>query len=158
MAEQSLFPDLGPTIEQRTQQIDAEILNLLMGKSGGPFGLCMSDDQKRVLRAIRYRRGAVNAISIRELQKVYDNTMSDRTIKGIVHELRCTFHLPIGSSKGTPGGYFVMISPEDHAILHSQVLDQVRAELAVLKATSGSRSALELLGQLQLEVATTEAA
>ena len=154
----SLFPDLGPTIEQRIQQIDAEILNLLMGKSGGPLGLCLSDDQKLILRALRYRRGAANAISIRELQTTRGAIMSDRAIKAVVHELRTTYRLPIGSNKGTPAGYYIMISPEDHAILRAQILDQVRAELEVLKATSGPHAAIELLGQLRIEVGSQEAA
>jgi hypothetical protein len=45
-----------------------------------------------------------------------------------------------------------MLSDEDHTILRGQILDQVRAELEVLKAVDGPRAALELLGQLQLEV------
>jgi hypothetical protein len=148
----SLFPDLGPTIEQQIQRIDAEILSLLMGKTGGPLGLSMSDDQKLILRALRYRRGSANAISIRELQTTRGAAMGDRAIKAVMHELRTTFRLPIGSNKGTPGGYYIMISPEDHAILRSQILDQVRAELAVLKATSGPHAARELLGQLRIEI------
>ena len=44
-----------------------------------------------------------------------------------------------------------MLTDEDHSILRNQVLDQVRAELEVLKSVDGPRAALELLGQLQLE-------
>jgi hypothetical protein len=70
-----------------------------------------------------------------------------------VRGLRLQFHLPIGSSKrGSAGGYFIMLTGEDHAILRAQVIDQVRAELEVLKAIDGPHAALELLGQLQLEV------
>jgi hypothetical protein len=44
-----------------------------------------------------------------------------------------------------------MVSDEDHGILRGQILDQVRAELAVLRAVDGPQATLELLGQLQLE-------
>jgi meiotically up-regulated gene 157 (Mug157) protein len=63
------------------------------------------------------------------------------------------YRLPIGSSKhGTDGGYFLMITGEDRAIWVKDVLDQVRAELAVLHAAAGQQATLELLGQLQIEV------
>jgi hypothetical protein len=157
MTEQSLFPE---SIEERRQTIDAQIEWLLFGKPGGPLGLTLSNDEKRVLTAIRYRRGAVNAISIADMREAMGRTaagaLTDREVKKIVRSLRVQFHLPIGSSKfGSNGGYFVMLTDKDHAILHSQVLDQVRAELEVLKAVDGPRAALELLGQLQLEVGVT---
>jgi hypothetical protein len=155
MTEQTLFPDLKLDAEDRIRQIDLEIELLLFDKSRGPLGLHLSDDERQVLSAIRYHRGADRAITIREMQEGWTELvrLSDRQVKNAVRSLRIEFRLPIGSSKkGSDGGYFIMISPEDHAILHNQVLDQVRAELAVLRAIDGHRAALELLGQLQLEV------
>jgi hypothetical protein len=151
----TLFPDLAPSAEERTQAIDREIESLLYGKPGGPLGLTLTEDEKRVLSAIRYCRGAARAITIREiLQREDCEKLSDRLIKKAVRTLRLTFRLPIGSSKqGADGGYFIMLSAEDYTILRNQVLDQVRAELAVLRAVDGPQAALELLGQLQLEVA-----
>jgi hypothetical protein len=154
MTEQSLFPDMDVSIEQRVQNIDAEILWLLCGKPGGPLNLTLSDDEKAVLAAIRYSRGAANAYPIREMQRRPGcERLTDREIKKAVRTLRINFRLPIGSSKqGSSGGYFIMLTDEDHSILRNQVLDQVRAELEVLKSVDGPRAALELLGQLQLEV------
>lgn len=154
MTQQSLFPE---SIDERQKRIDVEIESLLYGNAGGPLHLRLSDDERRVLRAIRYRRGAANAISIAEMRDAMNRTsagaLGDREIKNIVRTLRLQFHLPIGSSKrGSAGGYFVMLTGEDHAILRAQVIDQVRAELEVLKAVDGPHAALELLGQLQLEV------
>ena len=157
----SLFPDLGPTIEERIKEIDLEIERLLYG--GQVAGVSLSDDEKRILGRIRYRRGAANAIPIAQIRSALANIdgefygFSDREVKGIVRTLRIQFRLPIGSNKGNPGGYYIMISPEDHAILRSQILDQVRAELAVLKATSGPYAARELLGQLRIEAESQEA-
>lgn len=154
MTEQSLFP---PSIEELRQTIDSEIEWLLFGNAGGPLNLVLSDNERRVLSKIRYRLGAANAISIAEIRaelgQFSADALTDREIKNIVRTLRLQFHLPIGSSKrGSSGGYFIMLTGEDHAILRAQVIDQVRAELEVLKAVDGPHAALELLGQLQLEV------
>ncbi len=154
MTSEPLFPDLALPIEDRIRRIDDEILSLLSGQSGGPLGLTLSDDEKRVLSAIRYRRGSSHAVLIREVQELLSGgRLTDRQIKKAVRTLRVQFRLPIGSSKqGSEGGYFIMLTDADHAILRNQVLDQVRAELEVLRSVDGPQAALELLGQLQLEV------
>jgi hypothetical protein len=154
MTDQSLFPDLAPTIEERISAIDQHILRLLCENARTSV---LEHDEKRVLRFIRYRRGSTNAITIKQIQEAMEvgpgvRVLSEREIKQIVRTLRLNHGVPIGSNKGGMGGYFIMVSPEDHAILSNQILDQVRAELEVLKATSGRHAALELLGQLQLEV------
>jgi hypothetical protein len=161
MTELSLFPDLSPSVEERARLLDLEIELLLFGKPGGPLKLNLSDDEKQVLRAIRFHRGADRAITIRQMRDLWVKSvqLSERQVKNAVRTLRIDFRLPIGSSKkGSDGGYFLMLTEQDHAILHKQVLDQVRAELEVLKAVDGPRAALELLGQLQIEVDAMEVA
>jgi hypothetical protein len=157
---QSLFPEPKQTVEERIQRIDGEILQLLCGKPGGHLGLTLTDNQKRVLGLVRYRRGSARAMTIREMQMTiksqekqqFSSRLTDREIKQAVRALRMEFHVPVGSSKhGSDGGYFIMVSDEDHGILRGQILDQVRAELAVLRAVDGPQATLELLGQLQLE-------
>jgi hypothetical protein len=156
VTDQSLFPEPEPSIQERAQSIDAEILALLIGKSGGPFGLHLSEIESQVLSAVRFHRGAARALTIREMRDTRPGCakLTDREVKAAVRSLRVTYRLPIGSSKmgSAGGGYFIMLTAEDHSILRGQVLDQVRAELAVLKSVDGPRAALELLGQLQLEV------
>ena len=154
MTNQSLFPDPAPSIEQHIQQLDAAILWLLTGHTGGPLNLALTDEEKVVLAAIRYARGAANAFPIRDIRKRESCAhLSERAIKKAVRTLRMQFRLPIGSSKQADGGYFIVITDADRQIYRSQVLDQVRAELEVLKAVDGPKAALELLGQLSLEVA-----
>jgi hypothetical protein len=132
-------------------RLDQSILNLLMGYSGGPFGLHLEASEKAVLRAIRYQRGLNNAISIAEVQKITD--LDPRTIKESVRTLRMSFHIPIGSSKhSTRGGYFLMVTDADRAVWRRDVTDQIRAEVEVLRAADGHLGALEVLGQLQLEL------
>jgi hypothetical protein len=138
-----LFPD-------RAIEIDQYIASLLVGESGGPFGLRLQPEEKAVLQAVRYHRGAANAVPIRELTQRLK--MNERQVKLIVRTLRISFRLPIGSSKhGIEGGYFIIITPEDQAVFLKGPLDQIRAELEVVRAVAGHQSALELLGQLQLE-------
>lgn len=141
--------------EDLIERLDDEILWLLTGRSGGPLDLTPTDDEKAVLRAIRYRRGAGHAMPIRELQEI--TKLDVRAIKQTVRSLRCNFHLPVGSSKNaTAGGYFLMITPDDVAIWRNDVISQVRAEVSVLRAAAGRQTALEMLGQLQMEEAAQE--
>jgi len=147
-AQPSLFPE---SPEAAIARLDNNILCLLMGHNGGPLGLTMQDDEKAVLRTIRYMRGLANAITISEIEKV--TKLSPRTIKEAVRTLRMSFGLPIGSSKNSgKGGYYLMITEADRAVWVKDVLDQVRAELAVLRAAGGQQATLELLGQLHMEV------
>ena len=131
--------------------VDQQIVDLLTGKNGGPMGLRPSAEEMAVLRAIRYHRGAKNAISIRDLQAKID--LSEREIKQIVRTLRVAFRLPIGSSKSaTAGGYFIVVSIEDQEIAASGPLAQIRAEVEVLRLITSPERTKELLGQIQLEV------
>lgn len=151
----SLFAD---SREMRIQQLDSEILQLLSGTHGGPMGLRMSDDERAVLTMIRYRRGSANAIKLADIQQ--RTKLHVRTIKEAVRTLRMNYHLPIGSSKqAETGGYFLMLSADDFAIWRRDVIDQMRAQAAVLRAACGHQAALEALGQLRAELeAGTEGA
>jgi hypothetical protein len=136
--------------EARTLILDAEILQLIVGYPGGRFNLSLGEDEKAVLRAIRYCRGIVNAINIRQIQAHIDRDV--RVIKKAVRTLRMDYRIPIGSSKhGTDGGYYLIVTEADRAAWVKDVLDQVRAELAVLRAAAGHQAGLELLGQLHME-------
>jgi hypothetical protein len=147
----SLFPDAELTKQERAAALDQQIAELISGKSGGPYGLFMPPEAAAVLRAIRFHRGADNAIPIRELRSRLK--LSDRDIKAIVRKLRISFHLPIGSSKdATEGGYFLILTAEDQAVFDRSFLDQVRAQIQAHRCVAGPQRTSELLGQLQLEV------
>jgi hypothetical protein len=92
-----------------------------------------------------------NAVNISEIQE--RAKLSARTIKGAVRSLRINFHLPIASWKhSTDGGYYLIVDDADRAAWVKDVTDQVRAEVAVLRAAAGPKAGLELLGQLQIEL------
>lgn len=144
----SLFPE---SAEAAIARLDSTILDLILGHNGGPLGLTLEEREKAVLRTIRYMRGQANTITIAEISKL--TKLNPREIKLAVRTLRINFHLPIGSSKnGSDGGYFLMLTEADRAVWAKDVLDQVRAELAVLRAGAGQQATLELLGQLHMEV------
>jgi hypothetical protein len=148
MSQTSLFPE---STEKRIQRIDGLILHLICGGSGGPLNLQIRDDEKAVLECLRFRRGLKNALTIREIQ--LRTKLDARVIKQAVRTLRLTFRLPIGSWKhADKGGYFLIVDDEDLAAWVKDVLDQVRAEIGVLRAAAGHQASLELLGQLQMEV------
>jgi hypothetical protein len=147
MVQSSLFPE---SAESQAHRLDADILSLIVGRPGGPLGLTLGEDEKAVLQLIRFRRGAANAIPLRDITE--RTRLDARSIKQAVRTLRMDFHLPIGSSKSSEtGGYFLMITAADFAIWRKDVIDQARAQLNVLKAVNGKRATLEALGQLREE-------
>lgn len=154
MSTPSNHPSLFPaSSEEIASRIDADVANLLYGRSGGPLGLTLDPNDKKVLEMIRYRRGRQNAVSIRSIES--RTGLSPRSVKLAVQTLRMNFRLPIGSSKDSErGGYFLMVTAEDIAAWKSDVLDQVKAELEVLRAAAGDQVALELVGQLRAELTT----
>jgi hypothetical protein len=149
MTEQaSLFPE---SQDDRIRRLDASILHLITGGAGGSLGFTLRDEDKAVLKCIRYHRGLKNAINISEIAA--QTELNVRTIKGAVRTLRLNFRLPIASSKhGSDGGYYLIVTEEDRGAWVRQALEQIRGELAVLRAVAGHHAGLELLGQLHMEL------
>ena len=148
---QSLFPDAEFSKQERAAELDQQIVLLTAGKPGGPFNLQLTPDESAVLRAIRFHRGASNAIPIRELRSRIK--LTDRQIKQIVRTLRVSYHLPIGSSKDAiDGGYFLILTAEDQKVFDASFLEQVRAQVQAHRCAAGPTRTRELLGQLLLEV------
>jgi hypothetical protein len=148
MVQTSLFPE---DLQTRVRRIDDEILRLLMGKPGGPLQIPLSDEEKMVLENIRYHRGLTNAVNIGEIHA--HTKLNVRTIKAAVRTLRLNFRVPIGSCKhATEGGYYIMIDAGDRATWIKDITDQIRAEAAVLRAAADDQAALEMLGQLRMEI------
>jgi hypothetical protein len=144
----SLFP---PTTEEIIERLDRQILALLMGGTGGPLNYTLSAGERKILEAIRYHRGRNRAVSLEDIQS--RTGINGRNVKHFVRCLRMNFQLPIGSSKHAKGGgYFLMVEDADVAVWRTSVLDQVRAEIAVLRAAAGAHVVQELLGQLSIEI------
>lgn len=149
MVEQSsLFPEHPADAAARR---DAAILLLLSGHVGGPRQMPLGQDEKNVLRCIRYQRGRAHAVSISAIRE--KTGLNPRQIKSAVRSLRLNFSLAIGSSKHAgDGGYYLIVDKEDLDSFIATALDQVKAEIEVVRAVGGRQAALDLVGQLSLEV------
>lgn len=152
MTTQPQLFELRPAEEierERTAEIDRRIQDLLTGKAV-VLGFTLSEQEKAVLGAIRYKRGAAHAIPVRELSRRFG--LDDRRLRQIVRSLRLNYRLPIGSSRdATGGGYYIIVSADDLLTYLKGPLEQVRAELQVVEAVAGKQAARELLGQLRLD-------
>lgn len=149
----SLFPE---SIAIAIARLDNQILQLLLGAAEPRLRLTLQDPERKVLRAIRYQRGIANAMPIREIAGI--TSLDARSIKQAVRTLRLEFRLPIGSTKSAAGGgYYIIVDEQDRAAWVKDVLDQVRAEMAVLRAAAGDQAGLELLGQLRIEIESEDA-
>jgi hypothetical protein len=147
MSTASLFPE---TPDQTAERLDAEILQLICG-GGGRFGLPLTDVERQVLAAIRFHRGLDRAVSLRAIAE--QHRLDARQIKQSVRTLRLNYRLPIGSSKNAGGGgYYLMLTDDDRRVWRNDVIDQVRAQLDVLRAADSRHAALEALGQLRVEL------
>ena len=147
-AQASLFPE---TAQERAERLDAEIWRLIVGGAGGRLNLPVGDDERAVLRKIRMHRGLQQAVSLRAIAE--ETHLDARQIKQAVRTLRVDYRLPIGSSKSASGGgYYLMFSDEDLRVWRKDVLDQVRAQIEALNAAGGKHAALEVLGQLRVEL------
>jgi hypothetical protein len=134
---------------ERALELDQRIVGLVYGSRVGIFGEHLSADERLVLKAIRYRRGSANTITIRELREKTE--LSDRAVKDAVRVLRLNFRIPIGASRDSErGGYFLIATAEDQALFLQGALRQIQAELEVIRAVGGQEQAAELLGQLRL--------
>jgi hypothetical protein len=149
MSTPSLFANLP---EERAAALDQRIGELLYSQGRNKFGDTLSPEERGVLRCIRFHRDSSRPITIREIAAL--THLSERRIKAAVRALRLSFSVPIGAAKSGPegGGYFLMLNPRDLAIFLASQTQQVIAEVALLKEFGGSQAALELLGQLQLEM------
>lgn len=140
----SLFANLP---EERAAALDCQIDRLLRGQPGGPFGLVLLDPERAVLKGLRYHRGSANPITLAELRE--RTGFTDRDIKSCVRTLRLSFRLPVGASKNSEhGGYFLILTPEDLRLYLASPLQQIRAELEVVRAVGDENAARELMGQL----------
>lgn len=98
-------------------------------------------------------QGRANPISIADLihlAAAYNLTLAPRQIKDLVHNLRRLHHLPIGSSRTDPPGYFIMLDPADYDAGLAAYRSQFINSAEVLAAVAPKSWLRELHGQLTL--------
>lgn len=112
------------------------------------------EDAKRLLSILVGRCGIRNAISRGELRNRLH--LNDRTIRELVHELRVSFGVQIGSSRGEDGGYYLM---DDEADCLESSATMIRQGVAIIRAgvamRGPKRDVVEVLGQISLALGET---
>ncbi len=112
------------------------------------------EDAKRLLGTLLARCGVRNAISRAELRERLH--LNDRTIRELVHELRVSFGVQIGSSRGEDGGYYLM---DDEADCLESSQTMIRQGVAIIRAgvamRGPKRDVVEVLGQISLALGET---
>lgn len=98
-------------------------------------------------------QGRDRAISIAEIIRLAgagNYLLDDRKVKDIVHELRRTHHVAIGSSRGDLPGYFVMVDLADFDAGLGAYRRQLIEGWQVLRAVAPQSWIAELRGQLTI--------
>lgn len=138
-------------IEMRREALDLRITQLLYGTGEGLFGHALNAPERVVLKALRYHTSSSNPITIRQLSSKTE--MNERDVKDVVRRLRLSFGLPIGASRnGANGGYYFILTDEDRRLFKTMFMQQIKAELEVMRVVCTADETRELLGQLTLEV------
>lgn len=77
--------------------------------------------------------------------------INERTVKGIVADLRLKHRCPIGARRGKPAGYFPIRSIEDAEAAANEYRAQMVTEAKVLRVLLGPHRMRELMGQVAME-------
>lgn len=112
----------------------------------------LSAEERAVLSLLTEARGASRAVSIDAIRA--QTGMSYRAITTAVESLRTTQRMPIGSARGDPHGYFLIVSADDLETTVRPLKHQALSMLRVVSSLEGrGKSRLgELLGQLTIEL------
>jgi len=103
------------------------------------------------------RQGRHRAIPIAEIIRLAgagNYLLDDRKVKDIVHQLRRTHRVPIGSSRHDPPGYFIMLDASDLDAGLGAYRRQLIEGWQVLRAVAPESWIAELRGQLTIEDTT----
>ncbi len=122
-------------------------LRAVLDKGEGTYPL--PDDCRKLLRILRFKRGAHTAIRGHELaQRLKTN---DREIKALVKQLTEDFGIPVGISRAETPGYFLIESAEELQKTLAIYASQAKSMFRRCRALGGTEYAEELLGQLRMD-------
>lgn len=112
----------------------------------------LTGDEHAVLEVLLQGLGAGAALAIDEIRE--RTGLSYRGVTRAVESLRVNHHLPIGSSRVEPHGYFIIQTAVDLESTVRPLRNQALSMLRVVVALQGRRKRRlrELLGQLEIEL------
>lgn len=111
----------------------------------------MSREEDAVLDVLRAHEGRENAVQGEEIRRIV-GSMDRRMLSEVVNSLVMNHHIPIGTSKAKPYGYFLPTCDEDMQVAAAEHAKQGLAMLRRACALSPHKQfGRELLGQLAVE-------
>lgn len=130
----------------RNQVLDQMVRDLLEGKRGG---WPLSPREKTMVAILGRCRGAMAAKPVEYFTRSLN--CNAREVKAMVKSLVEDFALPVGSSRGDPPGYFLIVTAEEALDTARVYVNEIRSLARRVKAIAPEHKIVELLGQMNLE-------
>jgi hypothetical protein len=116
-------------IARANAALDQQVRDVLLGRAGAYE---LPPECRLLLRLLEHRRGAAQAITIRELQQralgePHRRRISEREIKAAAKQLREDFGVPVGASRGETPGYFLCLTREDFVTAMTPWAHEIRS-------------------------------
>ncbi|SRR5579884_59115 len=137
------FPQLTDVESESLKQIN----DLLYGKAA-PFPL--TNDQRRLLIALRFHYGRERAIELKELCELVK--LDERKVKDLMRSLVVDFKVRIGAARTRPFGYYLITTAEEAKEAAGIYWSEVRELIKRAKVLEDRHFVLERLGQLRTEI------
>lgn len=142
-SQQLAFPQLADFESESLRQIN----DLLYGKAA-PFPL--TQDQRRLLIALRFRCGKERAVQLAELCELVK--LDQRKVKDLMRSLVVDFKVRIGASRTQPYGYYLITTAEEAKEAAHVYWSEVRELIKRARVLEDRHFVLERLGQLRTEI------
>ena len=137
------FPQLADFESESLKQIN----DLLYGKIA-PFPL--TQDQRRMLIALRFHCGRERAVKLAELCEQLK--LEERKVKDLMRSLVVDFKVRIGASRTKPYGYYLVTTAEEAKDAAAVYWSEVRELVKRARVLEDRHFVLERLGQLRTEI------
>lgn len=110
----------------------------------------MNQQEQIVSKVINGARGRSHAVQVREIS--LRTGIDERKVREIVKDLVERHYLPIGSTSGHPGGYYVITDPGELRQVRSSLVRRAVSILNRAKTYDRAGWVHELAGQLALRL------
>ena len=119
-----------------------------------PKGLGLSDEERRVLGVLERHRGRDAAISAPQFAAAAG--IPERRLRDVLRHLVIAHQVPMGSSPGTPAGYYLIVSDDERIRTRESLFGRALRILQRARAYDRSGYASRLCGQMEIELQEDE--
>jgi hypothetical protein len=140
------------SVSARWRDLDARVTAALRSE-------IFSEREKEILRVIAGHKGAARAIRSEDVAAAAGMQWCERTrreIAGVVETAVLLAKVPIGGSRGKPGGYFLIVNANDLEAAITPLWGEVYALLRRLRALTGKQLVARMFGQAMLKLDAEE--